>query len=143
LGRHLDRLRAALHNRLLNIERDAANLQITSSGTLTETIRAIHEQLTHLQQRIAQNRERTRHAEVEVLRWIERRSMEPQLGGASQASDLAVMQKRLLEAERYATATLDLVLASIDDAEYAAVDALCADQELANAASRGSGTQTP
>jgi hypothetical protein len=140
-GRHLDHLLAALHKKLLEIERDAAELQSKSSGALTETIRHTHEQLKHLRQRIDLNRLRTRQAELQVLRWIARRGTDPQLRGAPRAPDPAVMQRRLLDAERYANAALDLALATIDDAEYGAVDALCAEQELAHAASRGSGKQ--
>ena len=143
MGRHVDRLHEQLHSKLLDIERHARALPATNSLPLTETIRQIQEQLAQLQERIDLTRERTGRAEVEVLRWIESHGRLGPLPEAPRASGPAGMQRRLTEAMRYADAALDLALAAIDDAEYAAVAALHAEHQMAYTQSPGSGAKEP
>lgn len=141
MGPHIACLRAELQIKLEEIERHASELLNPSSCTLQETIRQIQEQLEQLRRRIDLKRERIRKAEVEVLRWIERRGETRQRAGRPKTSNLAAIRQRFTEAERYANAALDLALAAVDDAEYAAVDALCAEHEMAHAEAPGSGTE--
>lgn len=136
MGRRINELFACLNLKVTNIESGLDRLKSKIDAKAQHAEQEVRNHLGVVRKRIEQDRAKVAAAQAEMKTWIEARkaTTSEQIGLWNAKRDTAKLLDRAEKAESYANATIDVVMAALDEAEEAALEAWLARQE-ANSAS--------
>jgi hypothetical protein len=132
IGRLCDELRIKLHS----IDRRLEALKRNGSDLSDKSQHYIESQMDSVQQRIFERRRAVEVANARVTAWIEekRPSFDAKVVAWREEKSFLELNTRADDAETYALAVFDLVIAAADEASQAALEALLARRDATTAA---------
>lgn len=135
MGRRINELFACLSLKVTNIESGLDRLKSKIDAKAQHAEQEIRNHLGVVRKRIEQDHAKVTAAQADIKTWIEAKKATTgeQIGLWKAKRETAKLADRADKAESYANATIDIVMAALDEAEEAALEAWLARQD-ANAA---------
>jgi hypothetical protein len=124
MGPHIDAFCGDICLKLVDIDEELRYLKITIREKARHAAPEVRSQLERVMKRIASNQPRVAAARAQVDQWIKDRAKDAlRFRNDEIPEDRNRQLKWAAEADRYATACIDLAIAAVDEAERAALEA--------------------
>ena len=135
MGQRIDQFCEDLRQKLTMTDSGLEGLRTKISGKAMHVEQDVQSHLDRARQRIEQGRAKVDAAHAEMKNWAEERKAitREKIAEWKEKRDLGKLQNRADNAERYATAPIDVAVAAMDEAEQASLEAWLA-REDANVA---------
>ena len=136
---NLDQLSQDVRTRLANIDSSLKSLKTTADGDTNQADAEARSQLAKLSADIEANKPQLAAAEAQMTQWVQtqKATTTQKIAEWKGSQDVAKLQARAADAERYATAARDVAVAKLNAAHQAALEAYIAKKD-ANSASSSS-----
>jgi hypothetical protein len=135
MGQRIDQFCEDLRLKLTNIDSGLVGLKAKIDGKAQHAEQEVSSHLERVQRRIQQDRAKVSTAHAEVKNWLEDRKniTTDKIAEWKAKRETSKLQNRADQAERYAAAAIDVALATVDEAEQAALEAWLARQDANSA----------
>jgi lysophospholipase L1-like esterase len=138
MARQIDQFYHDLQLKLTNIGSGIDQLKAKVSGKADRAEQDVRVHLDQVRRRIEQDRAKAVAAQGEVNKWVEQKktATNEKIAEWKANREVTKLQNHAEMAERYAAAAIDVALATLDEAEQAALEAWLARQDANTATSR-------
>lgn len=135
MGQRIDQFCEDLRLKLTTIDSGLGGVKAKIDGKAQNAEQEARSHLEKVQKRIEQDRSKVTAAQTEVKNWVEGRKTATRDAVAEWKAkrETGKLQNRADKAERYAAAAIDIALATVDEAEQAALEAWLARQDANSA----------
>jgi len=124
----IDKFCGSLRSKLVEIDERMSALKTKLGGEAHQARQDVQAQLEELRKRLEHQRSNASAAQARVKRWIEKKekATNEKIAGWKAKRETSELESRAEDAELYATDATDVALASIEEAEVAAMEAALA-----------------